>query len=257
MSQKTKAGGRGRTGASWLAALAVFACSPIWALDAQPAACVRQQVNQKSGLLEIVNQCDVPVSVYYRDLNKPPKAGADPTGAKDKPGNVYYTHMRVVPHGKTESIHIPAERVRLVFCVGQKRPYSSSGFRSDAAGNHFCPDSDLPEDYLIVQAAGASRDEACTAVRNAFRSGENSALDCQCIVQAGSGKAFCRTAGPARDAKDGKQREGAGVSVIGRGKQLLRENSKEYWEEKYRNCGANCPDPAQVVPSNGGPGVRG
>ena len=199
----------------------------------------------------------MPVSVYYRDLNKPPKAAAEKPGAANKPRNAYYTHMKVVPSGKTESIYIPAERVRVALCVGQKRPHDHSGFRSDEAGNHVCPDSDLPQDYLLVQATGASRDEACTTVRNAFLPGRNSALDCQCIVQASSGKAFCRTAAPARDAKDETFREGAGISEIGKVKQFLREKSKEYWEEKYRNCGADCPDPTPVMPRNGGAGVRG
>lgn len=237
--------------------LALLSGRSAQATGTASGACVRQQINPQSGLLEIANQCDRPVSVYYRDLSKPPKPSTDKPGTSSKPRNVYYTHMKVVPSGKTGSIHIPAERVRVALCVGQKRPHDHRGFRSDEAGNHVCPDSDLPEDYLIVQATGATRDEACSAVRNAFLPGKHSALDCQCIVQASSGKAFCRTAGPARDAKEDTQREGAGVSVIGRAKQLLREKDKEYWEEKYRNCGADCPDPAQVVPRNGGPGVRG
>lgn len=238
-------------------AFAWLTCCSVQAADTTSGACVRQQVHPKSGLLEIVNGCDLPVSVYYRDLNKPPKA-SDKPGTTNKPRNAYYTHMKVVLSGKTEAIHIaPAQRVRVAFCMGQKRPYDSSGFRSDEAGNHFCPHSELPVDYLIVQATGASRDEACSAVRNAFLPGQGSALDCQCIVQASSGKAFCRTAGPARDAKDDTFREGAGVSVIGRGKQFLHEKNKEYWDEKYRKCGASCPDPAQVIPRNGGPGVRG
>lgn len=221
-------------------------------------ACVQQQVNPKSGLLEIVNHCDLPVSVYYRDLQKPPKPTTDRNGTQEKPRNAFYTHMKTVLAGKTEAIYLaPAERVRVALCVGQKYPYLSSGFRSDEAGNHVCPDSELPEDYLLVQATGASRDEACAAVRNAFLPGKSAALDCQCIVQAGSGKAFCRTAGPARDARDEKDREGAGVSVIGKVKQFLREKKKEYWEEKYRNCGADCPDPTQIAPRNGGSGVRG
>lgn len=234
---------------------------PLFAVQAEDTAsgaCARQQTNSRSGLLEIANQCDQPVSVYYRDLKKPPKVAVDKSGVTNQPRNAYYTHMKVVPSGKTEAIHIaPAERVRVAVCVGQRRPYDSGGFRSDETGNHVCPDSELPDDHLIVQATGASRDEACAAVRSAFLPGRNPALDCQCIVQASSGRAFCRTAGPASDARDENFREGTGVSVIGRAKQTLREKTQEYWEEKYRNCGANCPDPARSVPRNGGPGVRG
>jgi len=253
------------TGRTWgaplllcCAALAFVLQGPARAGDVMAASCVQQQVNPKSGLLEIVNRCDVPVSVYYRDLQKPPKPHTEKSGAQDKPRNAFYTHMKPVLAGKTEAISLaPAERVRVALCVGQKQPYSFSGFHSDEAGNHVCPDAEPPEDDLPVQAMGASRDEACAAVRGAFLPGKSVALDCQCIVQASSGKAFCRTAGPARDARDEKDREGAGVSVIGQTKQFMREKNKEYWEERYRNCGSNCPDPAQVRPRNGGPGVRG
>lgn len=242
----------------WYTALIFVPLSQAQAENATSATCVQKQVNPKSGLLEIVNHCQLPVSVYYRDLKKSIQPTAEKTDAKDKPRNAFYTHMKPILAGKTEAIYLaPAERIRVALCLGQKHHYSSNGFRSDESGNYVCPDSDVPEDYLLVQATGSTRDEACAAVRNAFLPDMGATLDCQCIVQASSGKAYCRTAGPASNARDEKDREGANVSVVGWVKNFLREKNKQYWEEKYRNCGEKCPDPARITPRNGGPGVRG
>lgn len=163
------------------------------------AACVSRQATAQ-GKAALHNRCSSPASVYYCS------ASGDTWGRQacggGKGASVYYTHLRMLPAGKSTTFELKDSDVRIAVCMNQRSPYDNKGFTSDASGQHQCPPpAQVSEPVAEAYASDSSAEAACTAARELFPPAQRiSGEDCRCeekTLASGRSLHFCRVWGRA------------------------------------------------------------